>query len=204
MLINKVKLKLLGVDVLPGKDAQYIMAPGNRDISMKRVKPLYDKKSAVMVILYNDNGRAKTVLIKRAKYEGYHSGEVSFPGGKHEYNDKNMKQTAVRECFEEVGVKVLESDVILELTPLVIPKTGMEVFVFVAVLDYKPIFIKNDYEVNRIIETDLDLLFSDDTKKYDEIIDGNTIIRVPYYSVDNEKVWGATAMIISELENILI
>lgn len=184
---------------LPGIKAQQLMAPEGR--------PLYDdgsfkRNAAVSIILVKETD-PEIILIKRQKYDGHHSGQISFPGGKQEACDENLLETSIRETFEEIGIKLAQEDVLGELSPLQIPVSGFivkpYVFKYTGTLNFSP----DKHEVNYVIVAPVrDFLNSKNVKtKNIEVLDGK--LEVPYYDIRNETIWGATAMILSELIEIL-
>jgi len=197
--LSDIKEILSNVKSLPGKKSQYKMAPSNRDLLLQTTCSNKSMQSAVLLLVFEDNGVAKFVLIKRPVYNGPHSGQMALPGGKYEEKDIRLSQTAVRECFEETGVKTNVKDIVLELSPLVIPKTGMNVYPFVSVINFKPDFKINQREVASLFTPEVNILFDKSivkTYKKGEVL-------YPYYDIENQKVWGATAMILSEFSDLL-
>ena len=90
--------------VLPGKQAHLKMFPQGR---LLNENPINKRNAAVAILIYPANtGEEELIFIKRTEYEGHHSGQVSFPGGKSDIEDKNLIATSIRECYEEIGVKL--------------------------------------------------------------------------------------------------
>lgn len=200
--INKLILnfkKNLTSKKLPGINAQLKMSPSIRNPYFESQRPNKStKNAAVLITLIIQRNLIKTVLIKRTEYKGTHSGQISFPGGKAEKNDKNIFQTALREAKEEIGINPNNIEILGALTPLYIPVSNICVYPIIG-LSYNSIeYIINKTEVVEAIETSLDNLL--DSKNISEMtfITNNFEITAPYYNVQNNKVWGATAMIISE------
>lgn len=160
------------------------------------------KQAAVLCLLYPVNNLLHFVLIKRVSYPGVHSNQIAFPGGKLEAGE-NALQAALRETEEEVGVKVGENSVIGALTQLYIPPSNFMVYPFVAYIRKQPFFILDEKEVAYHITVPLnDLLNSKNIKSKEmQLSYGN--FSNPYFSLQNEVVWGATAMILSELRMVL-
>lgn len=186
---------------LPGADAQYIMAPetkGHREKMLE--KDPNPRQGSVMVLFYPVQGVPYLVLIKRAEYEGHHSGQVSFPGGRKETQDEGMLQTALRETHEEVGVHVPENQIIGALSKLYIPPSKYLVSPFVGFFPQRPAFVPDGYEVSRILEVSLQHLLHEKSVKQKELtMASGQILLTPYFDVEGHVVWGATAMILSEL-----
>jgi 8-oxo-dGTP pyrophosphatase MutT (NUDIX family) len=188
---------------LPGKDAQQRMSPSIRaGIGFPTSPNANTRKSAVLISVYPENGLAHTILIKRTVYKGAHSGQVSFPGGKMDETDKSVIETALREAEEELGINPSKVEVIGSLTPLFIPITNLLVIPVVGVMSNPQNLSPNIHEVEYTIEVGLNAF--KDSKNITEktIFSGVIPISAPYYSIKNEMVWGATAMIIAEFTEL--
>jgi len=195
-LINDIKnnLKL----PLAGCAAQLRMAPSHRDGLLKTNEGTNYRQSAVLIALFPDNDKINTLLIKRTTYDGVHSGQVSFPGGKYEDTDESLIQTALREAQEEVGIDPLKVEVLGTLTPLFIPVSNMEVLPVIGLLQEKPALHLNHEEVEFTIQVPIGHLKNPENHLRKIIYVREHQIEAPYFKVDCEDVWGATAMIISE------
>src|SRR5690606_34915901 len=121
------------------------------------------RQGAVLALLYPKNGELYTVLILRNIYEGTHSGQVSFPGGKREVEDKSLWHTALREANEEVGIMVENVKLIGELTKVYIPPSRFLVTPFLAYTHEAPDFKRDRIEVQRIIETPVSIFLDSET-----------------------------------------
>lgn len=142
-------------------------------------------------------------LIQRAAYEGVHSAQISLPGGKFEEGDGNLEQTAIRECFEEIGVNDVE--VLGKLTQLYIPVSGFVVEPYVGFCKTLNPFMKNqEREVQQILKLRVNDLLNDRTIEKGTIeIQNNLVIKTNWFAINENRVWGATAMILSELKEII-
>ena len=190
---------------LPGIEAQFKLAPKMRlAYNAKRIQANKPKTAAVLALFYpNQKNNVSILLTKRAIYNGTHSGQISFPGGKVEISDLNLKETALRETFEEVGVLKKEINVIREITEVYIPPSNFSVTPFVGILNYKPVFKVNS-EVAKIIE----IPFSDllDDNNIASISITNSYMKetsVPCFNFDGSIIWGATAMMLIEIKELL-
>jgi len=190
---------------LPGENAQFAMAPINRE----RMKTLNfeastPKKSAILVLIYPHESEIKTVLIQRPTYEGVHSGQIAFPGGKFEETDIHLKNTALRETKEEIGVEPTQIEIIGNLSNVYINPSNFLVTPFIGCIATQPHFIANSREVEKIIETNLLQLNHPERKGIKNITHSSGYkIKSPYYDIEGHTVWGATAMMISELNEVL-
>lgn len=201
--IEQLKIRLQ--QPLPGEEAQYLMAPISR-LQNKFISPeIYNpKKSAVLILLFPQDEVIKTVFIERPVYEGVHSGQVAFPGGKFEETDIELKQTALRETFEEIGIDPNKVNIIGQLTDLYINPSNFLVSPFIGYLNKKPDFIIDPREVQQVITYDLFELNNPCIRSEKEItFSGGFTLKTPYYDIEGLTVWGATAMMISELNALV-
>lgn len=191
---------------LPGWDAQKRLINYDRPPidNIESFDPTA-RHSAVLVLLYPKNGELNTVLILRNIYVGTHSGQVSFPGGKREEEDESLWHTALREAHEEVGIDVEKVKLIGELTRVYIPPSRFLVTPFLAYAEEAPNFQRDRIEVRRVIETPVSAFLDADSilEKMMFVESMNTEIPVKFFDVNGEVVWGATAMILSEMAEIL-
>ena len=189
---------------LPGEDAQYLMAPTGRG----RVNPLDPtidyRDSSVLILFYPGSEGLSTVLIKRHDYDGAHSGQVSFPGGKHEKEDGSFEATALRESNEELGIDPDQINVIGKLTNVYIPVSRFKVHPYVAITSFRPVFNPDPFEVKDILEVSLQTLTDKGIVSQTVVTTGSGLkVKTPYYNVQGFIVWGATAMIVSELNTVI-
>lgn len=163
------------------------------------------KIGAVLIALYPDNGVIRTVMMKRPDYDGTHSGQISFPGGKAEEKDADIIQTALREAEEEVNIRREDVLVIGQLTQLYIPPSNFLVHPVLGILRNPPILIPDQHEVQSIHVPELSYLLRDDIIDETEILLSTGYrLTTPSFKVDGHIVWGATAMIIAELKELMI
>lgn len=190
---------------LPGLPAQLKMASALRQkaASSYNMDSSNAKIGAVLIALYPENGIIRTVLMKRPDYDGTHSGQVSFPGGKLEESDSGIVEAALREAEEEVNIKPSDVTVIGQLTQLYIPPSNFLVHPVLGVLKKRPDFIPDDHEVESIHTPELNYLFRNDIVGEKEILLSTGFkLKTPYFKVDGHTVWGATAMMIAELREV--
>lgn len=154
--------------------------------------------AAVLLLLYPDDGELRMVFIKRNEYEGVHSGQISFPGGMKEQDDPDLQWTAIRETREETGVELSHDHLMGGLTTLYIPVSNFCVHPFVGWLDYTPVFSPDETEVQYLVCPTLRALLDPDNRKTGSFNRSGTVMETPYFDVEGEMIWGATAMIFSE------
>ncbi len=192
-------LELEGFDA---RAAQRLMAPVPRGWE-KRAEP--PKQAAVMVLVFADAaGRLQTVLTLRNAHLRGHSGQVSFPGGGREPSDKDALDTALRETVEEIGICAARVQPLGLLTKLYIAASHYQVTPVVAHYAGLPAFTPNAQEVAELFTLALDDLLRPELKAEERRLIRGVDVRVPYYAVKQHKVWGATAIMLSELEGRLL
>ncbi len=179
---------------LPGEKAQRMMAPEFRGEPWHQSDPV---RAAVLILMYAYGDRISLALIKRNVYEGPHSAQVSFPGGAWEESDGSLKMTALRETREELGINE-KVTVLGTLTGLYIPVSNFMVTPFVGYLNHRPLFHPDPTEVQYVIEAPLESLMDPVNRRSETVSRNGQYMVVPYYSIKGEKIWGATAMILSE------
>ena len=179
---------------LPGVAAQLEMAPQFRGEFEHPGDPI---KAAVLILLYPKNGLVHTVFMKRNAYDGPHSAQVSFPGGRFEAEDQTLRETALRETREELGIN-LPITVLGPLTDILIQVSNFLVSPFVAWVETTPDFSPDASEVQYLIECSLEELLNPRNISSEEVIRHGRQITAPFYSIEGEKIWGATAMMLSE------
>ena len=202
-LINFLKNAI--VAELPGQDAQAIMMPTLSDKSRFSLEAKKDaREGGVMILFYQKDGSVHFPLIQRPDYDGVHAKQMSFPGGKKDSDDESLIVTALRETEEEIGIDPHKIEVIGALTELFIIASNFNVLPAIGLINEVPEFLADEHEVDEIIEVKLADLMDDDKQKEKPltILQGITI-NAPYFDLNDKVVWGATAMILSELKHIL-
>ncbi|MDG1681770.1 MAG: CoA pyrophosphatase [Flavobacteriaceae bacterium] len=207
-IIPKLKLSNLN-----SKTSQIKLAPSFRKefIKLNSNKLLNSKKAAVTAALYaDDSNLIRLILILRNTYNGVHSNQIGFPGGRVEEDDKTLFDTAIRETFEEIGIAVEKNELIRELKEIYIPPSNFNVYPFLVLLNHPPSFVKDDKEVKEIITIDLDSLLNCKITqtlipvptKLNELNTQNDVL-VPTFKLAGYNVWGATAMMLSEIRDLI-
>lgn len=183
-----------------GFGAQRRMMPAGRPVGRAGEGPGGPRLGGVLLLLYCADDELHLVLTRRPDYDGVHSGQVSFPGGRHE-PPETLATTALRETQEEIGIRVDEVELLGELTPLFVVPSNFEVHPFVGRYAGagRPRFSPDVREVAALLEVPLRLLLDPATRVEESMeLRGGLRLRVPCFRVGQHVVWGATAMMLSE------
>jgi 8-oxo-dGTP pyrophosphatase MutT (NUDIX family) len=191
---------------LPASEAHYKMAPLERVESLKNIdlKEKTPKNAAVMMLFYPKMGKTHLVLIVRNSYEGVHSSQIAFPGGKYETDDVSFAYTALRETEEEIGVAIEKIEIIRNFTQLYIDPSNFMVFPYLGICKEELVFYPNALEVAEIIELPLTTFLMEElVVKVNIPTSYAENCSVPAFNINEHIVWGATAMMLSELKEVL-
>jgi 8-oxo-dGTP pyrophosphatase MutT (NUDIX family) len=191
---------------LLAEEAHLKMVPFERILEVEKINiPSNNpRKAAVMMLIYPKNDKSHLALIVRNTYPGVHSAQIGFPGGKVEIEDESLTHTALRETHEEIGIHPDNIKVIKTFTEVFIPPSNFIVAPFLGISYSELEFMEQEEEIAGIIEFPL-LDFLDDKTIVNKIMDtsyGNNI-EVPTFKINEHYVWGATAMMMSELKEVL-
>ncbi len=199
-LISEIENSYLG-----GFNSHAKMIPKERKmINLSDIHTANPKKAAVLALFYPDhNNMTNFLLILRAHYEGTHASQIGFPGGKFETPDENLERTALRETSEEVGIDVEHISIRKKLTDTFIPPSNFLVSPYFGCTAKTPEF-KTNHEVEDIIEVKLtDLLNEASVSTKNLTTSYMKNIEVPCFILNDKIVWGATAMMLSEIKDLI-
>ena len=203
-IINQLRASLSRP--LPGLEAQLRMAPQPRAGWDPLKFPDDARAGAALLLIYPHDDTVHIALTVRGSGLRNHTGQVSFPGGRVD-DGETFEQAAVREAHEEIGVDPRAVEILGSLTPLHIPVSRYILYPIVGCTSMRPAFQRAEWEVARIIEAPVSLLSDPKTIKREirtRVVSGQTVeVDVPFYDVDGEKIWGATAMVLAEFCAIL-
>lgn len=190
---------------LPGEEAHLEFSPIRQKSSEALKNAQQVRDAAVAIVIYPLNNELFSLVIERQTYDGTHSGQISFPGGKVEESDQNLMHTAIRECYEEIGLQLNETDFISELTPVFIPVSGFHVRPFIFYQEIEPTnFILSEREVYQLAHISLSELTNDENVVLKSLKVGNVTLKdVPHFKINEVEIWGATALMLNELKHLL-
>lgn len=190
---------------LPGSKAHELMIGRVRALPV--AIPANARQSGVLCLIFPLDKELNILLMKRKEDKTAHSGQVSFPGGKHEPGDADYKATALREAQEEVGINAADVEILGMLTTLYIPVSNFNVHPYLAYSPGRPVYHLSHHEVSYVLEVPLNHLFHKNRKIVTEVISpaipGSTFTVNAYQLEGGTIIWGATAMILSEIEILL-
>lgn len=210
MLFDEFLKRIPKIEKIPltGVVSHAKMAPLERLSTLQAplTKTTNTKVAAVLSLIFPDNkGFAQLILTERQDYQGVHAKQISFPGGKKEPSDAHLFATALRETEEEVGVSASAVKLIRNLSELYIPPSRFLVHPFLGYTDSLPVFRPDPTEVAQLIFLPLDSLLSGHLESVSRL---NTSyaqeIDVPAFLFENKVIWGATAMILAEIKDVLL
>lgn len=190
---------------LPGENSHRKMAPITRmnAAEYQLLKPTAIQ-SAVNVLLLQKADECTILLTQRPKYQGHHSGQISFPGGKIETTDLSPKEAALRETQEEIGVFTEQQHFVGALTELYIPPSNFWVYPFLHIVQ-DPVSLNIDpKEVHSMIHFPMPCLLDPKTQSTFEYLSPNGFkLKYPCFKYQDHIIWGATAMILQELKDLI-
>ncbi|HUN08322.1 MAG TPA: CoA pyrophosphatase [Aggregatilineales bacterium] len=174
------------------------MAPGRQ--RMRPAPGVRPKQAGVLALLIPYAGDDLAVILtRRPETLRNHSGQISFPGGRHDETDESFTATALRETCEELGL-CDPVDIVGMLSTIYIPPSNFEVHPSVGYLPSLPIFQPNPDEVAEVITAPLRWLLEDERKRVDPWEFPGGRMMIPHYLFGDHIVWGATAVMLGELE----
>jgi 8-oxo-dGTP pyrophosphatase MutT (NUDIX family) len=191
-----------GLARLPGVEAQLRMAPQPRGGWKPGFAPDQARPAAALLLLFPVEGRAVILLTKRSPHLPAHAGQVSLPGGAVDPGE-SIEDAALREAEEEVGLARSAVGLVGRLTPLHIPVSGFVLHPVVGVAAARPPMRPEPGEVDRIIEAPVAHVLDPARHHRVQRAIGAYEFEMPYFDLDGEQVWGATAMVLAEFAAVL-
>jgi 8-oxo-dGTP pyrophosphatase MutT (NUDIX family) len=190
---------------LPGADAQALMSSRPLRVDWEKDLdriPRNTRDAAVLVLIYPKDGRACMTLTQRTETLEAHRSQISFPGGAMEAGE-TLEEAALREAQEEIGLDPRRVEILGRLTPLHVPVSRFLIHPIVGTLTRRPQLRRDPVEVAEILEASVEQLMKRETITWSLMDRPRGNLLVPYFILDSCDVWGATAMILSELLSIL-
>jgi 8-oxo-dGTP pyrophosphatase MutT (NUDIX family) len=199
-LANADALRRAFAGPLPGLEAQLRMAPRLRPGPAPDLASIDLRPAAALLLVYPHNGSWHLPLTVRGSRLRHHTGQVSLPGGRIDPGE-SVEEAALREAFEEVAVDPASVEVLGTLTPLPVAASGHRLHPVVGLAAQRPSFIVAEPEVERLIEVPVSRFQQPDIVRWEErrhTLAPHTVMDVPYFDIDQVRIWGATAMVLAE------
>ncbi|MFA9389498.1 MAG: CoA pyrophosphatase [Prolixibacteraceae bacterium] len=187
---------------LPGQRAHMKMLPGGRSLTLP-TNYSQVKKSAVLILLFYEQGLLHFCLTKRNSNLKNHPGQISFPGGRCEKYETDPWETALRETDEEIGIPPHQIQFLGKLSDVFVSVSNFNIHPYIGFIQEKPTFIINHKEVEKLIVLPLHSLFTEENHAIEMLETRNGKMNVPCYLIEDHVIWGATSMMIAELEVLL-
>ncbi len=194
---SKEEIFTLLQKVKPGINAQLVFYPEREFGNYKNIEL---RKAAVGIHFYNKGLSTYFILIERSKYDGFHSQQIAFPGGKFDKDDGELEYTARRESQEEIGIPIYKGIKITQLSDVVVSISKFIVSPFVFFHDDEPKISMNQREVAEILKVNLyEFMGKENIKKDIKISENMNLKNIPCFEIQEKIIWGATALILNEL-----
>jgi len=209
MTFSEFKKSISKIDKIElfGEKAHIEMSPKFRTKELRELDVVKKnpRKAAVLALFYPDkDDNTYIVLILRKTYKGVHSAQIGFPGGRVELTDKDLEETAIRETYEEIGVQPQNINIVKKLTKIYIPPSNFWVYPFIGTANHTPNFVRQETEVEKIVEVKLEDFLNDSSLVVKKLSTSYAKeVDVPAFLLNDHVVWGATAMMLSEVKMVL-
>jgi len=194
-IIEALKLEL------PGESAHRLLLPAGRELY-----PVIDRttilQSSVLLLLFPHHGKICTCFIRRPSNMRHHGGQIAFPGGRYELRDKDLIHTALRESHEEIGTESEQIEILGGLTPLYVEVSNFTINPFVGWTGQKPNFVIDNREVEEVFVVPIEKLQHHSATQMKTVTTSHGTLDVPGFYNDELFIWGATAMVLSEFNEV--
>lgn len=179
------------------KDIKRILAEREKKVVLFSNKPLHP--SAVLVPIYKKDGEYHVLLTKRTEELEYHKGQICFPGGSHHDEDDSLKDTALREAYEEVGIRPEDVEILGELDSMGTLTSNFLITPFVGIIPYPYEFTVSKHEIDELVEVPLSAL-TDDSNYWEETLSAEGVTgKASFFKYKDMVIWGATARVLKQL-----
>jgi len=182
------------------KDIKRILAQREKKVVLFSNKPLHP--AAVLIPIYKKDGEYHVLLTKRTEELEYHKGQICFPGGSHHEEDGNLKDTALREAYEEIGIRPEDVEILGELDSMGTLTSNFLITPFVGIIPYPYKFTVSKHEIDELVEVPLSVL-ADDSNYWEETRSAEGVTgKASFFRYKDKVIWGATARILKQLVDL--
>ena len=183
------------------KKIRRMLAGREKRVVLFSNRPL--RPSAVLVPIYKKNGEYHVLLTRRTEELEYHKGQICFPGGSHHEDDGSLKETALREAYEEVGIRPEDVEILGELDSTGTLTSNFLITPFVGIIPYPYEFTVSKYEIAELVEVPLSAL-ADDGNYWEETRSvGGVNGKATFFKYKDKVVWGATASVLKQFAELV-
>jgi len=175
-------------------------------LSQRKKNPLIDEKrglAAVLILLYRKEGEYYILFTKRTELVEYHKGQISFPGGARDEEDRDLSTTAIRESGEEIGIKAGDVEILGELDDVFTVTSNFVITPFVATIPYPYKFEINPFEVEELVEVPISVLLDRNNLREEVYLYEGKPLSVYYFQYKDRVIWGATARILKQFLDLV-
>jgi 8-oxo-dGTP pyrophosphatase MutT (NUDIX family) len=182
------------------EDVKRILAAREKKVILFSNKPL--RPAAVLIPIYKKSGKYHVLLTKRTEALEYHKGQICFPGGSHHAEDGSLKDTALREAYEEVGIQPEDVEILGELDGFGTLTSNFLITPFVGMIPYPYKFTVSEHEIDELVEVPLSAL-ADESNYWEETRSAEGVTgKASFFKYKDKVIWGATARILKQLVDL--
>ncbi len=199
-IIDRLRIELN--NPLPGKSAYRKVLPPDRSLEPPSGTIKINQAGVLLLLFPDKKEELNTVFIRRPSFMKNHAGQIAFPGGQSEPKDKNLMETALREAVEEIGINTDQIEIIGKLSPLYVKVSNFCIQPYIAWSSVVPDFQFNTGEVTGLHIIPVNDLLKPETLQNRKVETSHGLTEFPGFLVDDVFIWGATAMILSEFNEV--
>ena len=182
------------------QEIKRILAEREKKVILFSNTPL--RPAAVLIPIYKKDGEYYVLLTKRTEELEYHKGQICFPGGSHHGDDGSLQETALREAYEEVGIRPEDVELLGELDSMGTLTSNFLITPFVGMIPYPYKFTVSKHEIDELIEVPLSAL-ADDSNYWEEERSAEGVTgKASFFKYKDKVIWGATAKILKQLVDL--
>jgi len=183
------------------QEIKRILAEREKKVILFSNKPLHP--AAVLIPVYKKDSEYYVLLTKRTEELEYHKGQICFPGGSHHDKDGSLRDTALREAYEEVGIQPEDVEILGELDSMGTLTSNFLITPYVGIIPYPYKFTVSQHEIDELIEVPFTAL-ADDSNYWEETRTAEGVTgKASFFKYKDKVIWGATARILKQLVDLV-